>query len=63
MPRRIILSAKGPYEVKTDKESVWICMCGLSKKQPFCDGSHHSTLDEADDKLYEYNKQGQRKEV
>ena len=63
MARRVIKSAKGPYEIKPSKESVWICMCGLSKKQPFCDGSHPSTLDEVDGKLYEYDKEGQRKEV
>ena len=32
---------KGPYktEVKAGKTYYW-CTCGLSTKQPFCDGSH-----------------------
>ncbi|KAG8191360.1 hypothetical protein JTE90_006105 [Oedothorax gibbosus] len=28
-------------ELKADKTYAW-CSCGLSKKQPFCDGSHQS---------------------
>ena len=28
--------------VETDK-TYWWCACGLSKKQPFCDGSHKGT--------------------
>ena len=32
---------KSPYTVivEEDKTYFW-CACGLSKKQPFCDGSH-----------------------
>ena len=32
---------KSPYKVivEEDKTYFW-CVCGLSKKQPFCDGSH-----------------------
>ena len=35
---------KAPYMVKTEagKKYFW-CACGLSKKQPFCDGSHAGT--------------------
>ena len=29
-------------EVVQDKSYFW-CACGLSKKQPFCDGSHNGT--------------------
>ena len=29
-------------EVEQDKSYYW-CACGLSKKQPFCDGSHSGT--------------------
>ena len=29
-------------EVEKDKSYYW-CACGLSKKQPFCDGSHKGT--------------------
>ena len=28
--------------VEADK-TYWWCACGLSKKQPFCDGSHKGT--------------------
>lgn len=38
-------------------------MCGLSKNQPFCDGSHKKVLDEPDDKVYEYDEQGHRRKV
>ena len=41
--RRIFKSDQRPFEVKPQQESVWICMCGLSKNQPFCDGSHKDT--------------------
>lgn len=35
---------KGPYKVNVQagKKYFW-CACGLSKKQPFCDGSHSGT--------------------
>jgi CDGSH-type Zn-finger protein len=32
---------KAPYPVDvTAGKTYWWCSCGLSKKQPFCDGSH-----------------------
>ena len=36
-----VSSQKSPYKVivKKDKTYFW-CACGLSRKQPFCDGSH-----------------------
>jgi len=38
------ISQKKPYgiEVEAGKSYFW-CQCGLSSKQPFCDGSHKST--------------------
>ena len=38
--------AKGQYELKNGTESTWICMCGLSNAQPFCNGTHKKTTDE-----------------
>ena len=30
-----------PYKVKVEKDKTYFwCSCGLSDKQPFCDGSH-----------------------
>jgi len=63
MTRKIIKTAKGPMELKPQGKSVLICMCGLSKNQPFCDGSHKKTLDEEGGKIYEYDESGKRKEI
>lgn len=60
MPRLVKKTARGPREIKSEGKSVWICLCGLSKNQPFCDGSHQKTADEAPDKLYRYNDDGSR---
>ena len=34
-------SQNAPYKVKVEKDKTYFwCACGLSQKQPFCDGSH-----------------------
>lgn len=62
MARIVVKTAKGPFELKPSDKPVHICMCGLSKNQPFCDGSHKATLDEKDDELYQYDEKGKRME-
>jgi CDGSH-type Zn-finger protein len=39
-----VAAQKAPYGVAVEagRKSSW-CSCGLSKKQPFCDGSHAGT--------------------
>ena len=62
MSRIVIKIAKVPFEIKPSVESKWICMCGLSQNQPFCDKSHNKTADEEAGKIYEYDTQGVRHE-
>ena len=31
---------KAPYVLDLAPSDYWWCACGLSKKQPYCDGSH-----------------------
>jgi CDGSH-type Zn-finger protein len=34
---------KSPYKVELEAGDYYWCACGLSKSQPFCDGSHAGT--------------------
>lgn len=36
-----VVAQKAPFGVKVEAgKTYWWCACGMSKKQPFCDGSH-----------------------
>ena len=63
MPRVIIKTAQGPVKVTAKDGDKFICMCGLSKNQPYCDKSHLKTLDEKADSLYQYDEAGKRDEL
>ena len=64
MARLVRHDAHGPKEVKTEHgDSVWACMCGLSQNKPLCDGSHKKAKDEAEGKLYVYDKSGNMAEI
>ena len=39
-----IIAAKHPAKVDLEKgKDYYWCQCGMSKSQPFCDGSHKGT--------------------
>lgn len=61
--RKVVKSEQQPLEIKPHERSVFICMCGLSKNQPYCDGSHKKIAAEEADKTYEYDDGGHRREV
>lgn len=63
MARIITKNDKQPLEIKVGNESKWICMCGLSTNQPFCNGAHKKTMDEKEGKIYTYHPDGTRTEA
>ena len=39
--KKPISPQESPYKVKVEKGKIYFwCACGMSNKQPFCDGSH-----------------------
>lgn len=63
MARKVIKTATGPKEIRADEVGKWYCMCGLSTNLPYCNGNHAHTLTEEVDKVYEYDKDLNRKEA
>jgi len=63
MARLVKRTATGPYKVEVGTEAKFICGCGLSKNQPFCDSTHKTTArTEEVGKLYWYDGEGNRNE-
>ena len=63
MARIVMRMALGPHKVEVGGETKFICGCGLSHTQPYCDGTHKTTAQrEEQGRVYWYDQQGQRHE-
>lgn len=55
MARMIRVTGTGPIKIEPQEKAVFICGCGLTKKFPFCDGTHKCCKEEEPEALYRYD--------
>ena len=63
MPRIVRRTPTEPTKFVIDGKEQWFCKCGLTRNQPYCDGSHKLTKGEDPGKVYWYDDAGARHEV
>src|SRR5437879_6423470 len=63
MARLVKRTLQEPSRYVIEGKEVWLCKCGLSKNQPYCDSSHKLTKGEEPGKLYWYDDAGKRYET